>query len=130
MCVYRTKDGLCKKHSTDEVTSYCVDGPCPDDVLTCDDLCGTGDCIVVQAATAITELIARAEAAEERAEKAERERDAAIERLRVDRWCDDCKHSPVAQACRNDGECSVCDSKCYCGGCENGSLWEWNGKEE
>lgn len=34
MCVYRTKDGLCKKHSTEEVTSYCVDGPCPDEVLT------------------------------------------------------------------------------------------------
>lgn len=42
---------------------------CADDVLTCDDLCGcTDDCIVVQAATAITDLLARAE-------KAERERD-------------------------------------------------------
>lgn len=87
---------------------------CADDVLTCDDLCGcTGDCIVVQAATAITDLLARADAAEARvreletsfrtekcengpecvelgrvrkalaeaearAEKAERERDAAI----------------------------------------------------
>lgn len=38
---------------------------CANDVLTCDDLCGcVGDCIVVQAATAITELLARAEAAE------------------------------------------------------------------
>lgn len=46
---------------------------CADDVLTCDDLCGcTGDCIVVQAATAITDLLARAEAAEDRAEKAEK----------------------------------------------------------
>ena len=53
---------------------------CADDVLTCDDLCGcTGDCIVVQAATAITDLLARAEAAEARAEKAERERDAAVD---------------------------------------------------
>lgn len=34
MCVYRTEDGLCKKHSTEVVTSYCVDGPCPDEVLT------------------------------------------------------------------------------------------------
>ena len=34
MCFYRTEDGLCKKHSTEEVTSYCVDGPCPDEVLT------------------------------------------------------------------------------------------------
>ena len=43
---------------------------CADDVLTCDELCGcTKDCIVTQAVTAITELL-------ERAEKAERERDA------------------------------------------------------
>ena len=45
---------------------------CADDVLTCDDLCGcTGDCIVVQAATAITDLLARAEAAEERCKELE-----------------------------------------------------------
>lgn len=49
---------------------------CADDVFTCDDLCGcTGDCIVVQASTAIKDLISRAEAEEARAEKAERERD-------------------------------------------------------
>ena len=34
MCVYRTDDGICKKFSVDGVTSYCVDGPCPDEVLT------------------------------------------------------------------------------------------------
>lgn len=34
MCVYRTKDGLCKLHSMDGVVSYCVDGPCADEVLT------------------------------------------------------------------------------------------------
>lgn len=34
MCVYRTKDGRCKLHSTDGVVSYCVDGPCADEVLT------------------------------------------------------------------------------------------------
>ena len=40
---------------------------CADDVLTCYDLCGcTGDCIVVQTATAITDLLARAEAEEAR----------------------------------------------------------------
>lgn len=55
---------------------------CADDVLTCDDLCGcTGDCIVVQASTAIKDLISRAEAAEARAEKADRERDAIKEEL-------------------------------------------------
>ena len=46
---------------------------CADDVLTCDDLCGcTGDCIVAQAATAITDLLARAEAAEARCETLEK----------------------------------------------------------
>ena len=69
---------------------------CGDDILTCDDLCGcTGDCIVVQAITAITDLLIenqalrnaangfkkQLEAAEARAEKAERERDAAIKEL-------------------------------------------------
>ena len=45
---------------------------CGDDVLTCDDLCGcTCDCIVVQAATAITDLLARAEAAEARVRELE-----------------------------------------------------------
>lgn len=99
---------------------------CADGVLTCDDLCGcTVCCIVVQAATAITDLLARAEAAEARvreletsfrtekcengpecvelgkvrkalsaaearAEKAERERDAAIEE--IPKICYYCKH--------------------------------------
>lgn len=30
MCIYRMQDGICKKHSTNGVLSYCVDGPCPD----------------------------------------------------------------------------------------------------
>ena len=34
MCVYRTAEGICKKFSGNGVLSYCVDGPCPDDVLT------------------------------------------------------------------------------------------------
>lgn len=34
MCIYRTDDGLCKKHSTDVITSYCVDGPCMEEALT------------------------------------------------------------------------------------------------
>lgn len=69
---------------------------CGDDILTCDDLCGcTGDCVVVQAITAITDLLTenqalrnaangfknQVDAAESRAEKAERERDAAIKEL-------------------------------------------------
>lgn len=34
MCVYRTNDGFCKLYSTDGVVSYCVDGPCKDEVQT------------------------------------------------------------------------------------------------
>lgn len=33
MCVYKSDDGICKKYSTDGVTSYCVDGPCTEEVL-------------------------------------------------------------------------------------------------
>ena len=29
-CVYCTEDGYCKKYSDDEVTSWCVQGPCKD----------------------------------------------------------------------------------------------------
>lgn len=74
---------------------------CADDVLTCDDLCGcTGDCIVVQAATAITDLLARAAAEEARAEKAERERDAAVKDMEALMWfsgegCHICAHEIV-----------------------------------
>lgn len=34
MCVHRTAEGICKKFSVNGVLSYCVDGPCPDEVLT------------------------------------------------------------------------------------------------
>lgn len=34
MCVYRTDDGICKKFSVNGVLSECVDGPCPDEVMT------------------------------------------------------------------------------------------------
>ena len=34
MCVYKSDDGICNKYSTDCVTSYCVDGPCTEEVLT------------------------------------------------------------------------------------------------
>lgn len=30
-CVYCTNDGYCKKYSDDEVTSWCVQGPCKDE---------------------------------------------------------------------------------------------------
>ena len=30
-CVYCTEDGYCMKYSDDEVTSWCVQGPCKDE---------------------------------------------------------------------------------------------------
>lgn len=34
MCVHKTEEGLCRKYSVDGDISYCVEGPCPDEVLT------------------------------------------------------------------------------------------------
>lgn len=52
------------------------------------------------AVTAINDLLARAESAESRAEKAERERDAAIKMLRKIEWCNGCKNFRGLQGCR------------------------------
>lgn len=52
------------------------------------------------AATAINALLARAESAEARAEKAGRERDAAIKMLRKIEWCNGCKNFRGLQGCR------------------------------
>ncbi len=95
---------------------------CADDVLTCDDLCGcTGDCIVVQAATAITDLLARAEAAEGRAEKAERERDAAVSDL----------ETVMAYGGGNLDTCQFCkNGQCYVRGGTKLCLPKWRGKKE
>lgn len=78
----------------------------------------------------ITDLLARAEAAKARAEKAEREMDAAVERIKEDHWCENCKFQPTYSLCKNDGNCEDCESPCFCEGCKDGSLWEWSGKEE
>ena len=75
-----------------------------------------------EAATAITDLLARAEAAEARAEKAERERDAAIKQIRefavsVDRPCACCKHDTGDYVALG-----------VCGGCSvENDKWEWDG---
>lgn len=50
-----------------------------------------GVAMCYDAATAITALLARAEAAEKRAEKAEMERDVAIKDLCIAEDCDTCK---------------------------------------
>lgn len=52
------------------------------------------------AVTAINDLLARAESEKARAEKAERERDAAIKMLRKIEWCNGCKNFRGLQGCR------------------------------
>lgn len=95
---------------------------CADDVFTCDDLCGcTGDCIVVQAVTAITGLLARAEAAETRAAKAERERDAAVSD--IPKNCNTCAH-------KNNPSCKGNVRYHEFGFQENCECWEWRGQKE
>jgi hypothetical protein len=34
MCYYRENNGICRKYTDVECTSYCVDGPCPDNTPT------------------------------------------------------------------------------------------------
>lgn len=74
-----------------------------------------------EAANAITELLARVEEAESRAEKAERERDAAIEDLQ--------------QMCVGGNTCAFCKHGRNCGKQGPGRktvepCWEWHGKKE
>lgn len=73
------------------------------------------ECTIAQlAATAITDLLARAEAAETRAEKAERERDAAVADLRLASDCRTCGN--VSPWCiENPDKCKG---------------WEWRGRKE
>ena len=61
---------------------------------------------LLDAATAITDLLARAEAAEARAEKAEKERKAALKWIReflesIDMPCKGCKHDTTWTASAN-----------------------------
>lgn len=116
---------------------------CGDDILTCDDLCGcTGDCIVVQAITAITDLLTenqalrnaangfkkQLESAESRAEKAERERDYAIKQLKIaadeNGGCWGCKwFDDMTEKCTNS------EGMVSCGTVTN-NMWEWRGLKE
>lgn len=76
-----------------------------------------------QCSRSITDLLARAEAAEDRAEKAERERDAAVDQLRGD--CEKCTNYRVTwNGCTPDYECPLSDR------CLNRDMWEWNGGEK
>lgn len=56
--------------------------------------------LCMEAATVITDLLARTDAAESKAEKAERERDAAVKMLRKIEWCNGCKNFRGLQGCR------------------------------
>lgn len=85
------------------------------------------DILLDLAATAITDLLARAEAAEARAEKAERERDAAISDLTyiartypVD-LCDDL----VCQYCKHYQNVNT-----GCPGWTENDCFEWRGQKE
>lgn len=116
---------------------------CGDDILTCDDLCGcTRDCIVVQAITAITDLLTenqalrnaangfkkQLEAAEARAEKAERERDYAIKQLKIaadeNGGCWGCKwFDDMTEKCTNPEGMVSCSTV-------TNNMWEWRGLKE
>lgn len=70
--------------------------------------------LMLAASTSIIDLLARAEAAEDRAEKAERERDAAVADLRLASDCRTCGN--VSPWCiENPDKCKG---------------WEWRGRKE
>lgn len=74
---------------------------------------------IEQAITAITDLLARVEAAEARAEKAERERDAAVSE--IPKICYYCKHRNGREPCdewNGSEEAETCEE------------WEWRGLKE
>lgn len=68
-------------------------------------------------------------AAEARAEKAERERDAFKARYCSNEPCNTCANYEINDC---DGDCLSCTADCPCNKCEDHSLWEWDGgkKEE
>lgn len=91
--------------------------------------------------TAITDLLARAEAAEAaqetlqrsmaeykaRAEKAERERDKCKAKYCAKEPCTTCIHYEEKDC---EGDCLSCTADCPCNKCYDYSMWEWNGKKE
>lgn len=88
-----------------------------------------GFCTAVPAAHCplIPELLARAEAAEARAAKAEKERDAAVNDLKFAFNCDSCKWESAVTCSYN---CRECNLTCHCRDCMNLSKWEWRGTQE
>lgn len=79
------------------------------------------DCMVDDLTRSITDLLARAEAAEGRAEKAERERDAAVSDL----------ETVMAYGGGNLDTCQFCkNGQCYVRGGTKLCLPKWRGKKE
>lgn len=70
------------------------------------------------AATAINDLLARAESAKARAEKAEKERNAAVDDLRIFGHCCSCCKWFNAPNCKAKEPCGTNDN------------WEWRGLKE
>ena len=76
--------------------------------------------VTAQAADAITDLLARAETSEARAEKAERERDAAVNDLGRIKSCKVCNHCDSLKTLIPE----------VCKKCHHGDKWEWRGQKE
>lgn len=75
--------------------------------------------VTADAATAITDLLARAEAAEARAEEVERERDAAVEEIpKICYYCKCRKGWKVCEDWNGSQEAETCKK------------WEWRGQKE
>lgn len=73
-------------------------------------------------ATAITDLLDRAKAAEN-------ERDALKARFCAEDPCKNCNHyASHFPGC--DDDCLKCQKECPCNQCCEYSMWEWNGQKE
>ena len=85
---------------------------------------GNPNNIFDDAATAITELL-------ERAEKAEKERDYLLmEKLKAEGKCEECKYFHLLDECKSGVGCEFCDIPCYCHDCHGASKWEGRGVQE
>lgn len=139
-CIYKAYGNICLKHSTNEALEHCLDGTCPDEILRGDFVCGKLD--LRDKARDWSQYVMTLEACydaclrmvieyqddiipgyRERAEKAERERDDAVESWRG--FCSKCawngkqylsdgKMDSRCRTCRDNGKCN----------------WQWRGPQE
>lgn len=74
------------------------------------------------------EVLMKAEAAD-LLERLEKEKAALIST--ISGFCQWCKNSDADKnSCRVWTGCSICDRKCPCAVCRDGSKWEWKGLED